>query len=77
MKKQSEQARLAMRKLKVQLCMEHKMTVSEMSEHTGLAERNIQKILNADEILAASHTFSLLERTEIDDRRIKNLKRFL
>lgn len=77
MQEQRERARLAMREMKVRLCLEYKMTVPEMSRHTGLSEKNIKKILNVTPDLAALHTFSLIERTDIDDKRIENLKRFL
>lgn len=73
----SEDAKMAMRKMKVYMCVEYKMTKDEMSEHTGLSLKNIQKVLDADLELSALHTFSLVERTAADDRRIEHLKRFL
>ena len=77
MEAQKERARLAMRVMKVRMCIEYRMTKTEITDHTGLSEKSINRVLAEHEDLAQLHTFSLLERTHLDDRRIQNLKRFL
>lgn len=69
-KHMTAQSKIAMRILKVRLCIEDKMTVSEMRSHTGMSLENIQKTLDENPDLAAAHTFAQLARTRIDERRI-------
>lgn len=70
MEKQKEKARLAMRKLKVQMCVDMKMSKSEITQYCGLTQKSIDEILYQNPDLAAQHTFSLLERKEVDDQYI-------
>ena len=66
-----KESREAMEQLKVRLCIDRKMTVTEMNRFTGMSIETIQKVLDEVDELGQAHTFSMLTRTNRDERLVE------